>query len=81
MVCDILKRREIFLFCLANFMMFPLMAYNLQDGERGLGAGLRGGMLASLAAELSDSEGGYSTILDAIPHEHQRDPCASVPVR
>ncbi|XP_050722664.1 uncharacterized protein DDB_G0271670-like [Eriocheir sinensis] len=53
----------------------------VQDGERGLGAGLRGGMLASLAAELSDSEGGYSTILDAIPHEHQRDPCATVPIR
>ncbi|XP_071531337.1 uncharacterized protein [Panulirus ornatus] len=49
----------------------------LQEGDRSL----RGGVLASLAAELSDSEGGYSTILDAIPHEHPRDPCATVPVR
>ncbi|KAG7162542.1 uncharacterized serine-rich protein C215.13-like isoform X2 [Homarus americanus] len=54
-----------------------LQTYVVQDGERGL----RGGVLASLAAELSDSEGGYSTILDAIPHEHPRDPCATVPVR
>ncbi|XP_045582815.1 uncharacterized protein [Procambarus clarkii] len=54
-----------------------LQTYVVQDGDRGL----RGGVLASLAAELSDSEGGYSTILDAIPHEHPRDSCVSVPVR
>ena len=51
--------------------------YVVQESERGL----RGGVLASLAAELSDSEGGYSTILDAIPHEHVREPCPPVPVR
>ncbi|KAK3855420.1 hypothetical protein Pcinc_038178 [Petrolisthes cinctipes] len=48
------------------------------EDQRGGGGG---GGLSSLAAELSDSEGGYSTILDAIPHEHQRDPRAPpVPV-
>ncbi|XP_066942516.1 uncharacterized protein [Macrobrachium rosenbergii] len=54
-----------------------LQTYVVQESERGL----RGGVLASIAAELSDSEGGYSTILDAIPHEHAREPCPAVPVR
>ncbi|KAK7079861.1 hypothetical protein SK128_013899, partial [Halocaridina rubra] len=54
-----------------------LQTFLVQESERGL----RGGVLASLAAELSDSEGGYSTILDAIPHEHAREPCPAVPVR
>ncbi|XP_076064856.1 uncharacterized protein LOC143038942 [Oratosquilla oratoria] len=51
------------------------------DRLRGGGGGLLP-QLAALAGDLSDSEGGYSTILDAIPHEDVRDSyIAQVPVR
>ncbi|KAF2350216.1 hypothetical protein FHG87_019031, partial [Trinorchestia longiramus] len=37
--------------------------------------------LASLVEDLADSEGGYSTILDAIPREPALDAAPPVPVR